>query len=242
MSQLISLPPEIISLIFSFLFNQQQPLSFHFFNCQNENKEIEFVLSLKLVTKEWKEIVEQSVKFLDLSGIHNLNEGYKPKILYNAQSYAIKYKKREILILQNLQNIFKSFPNLQELDISIYDFNSLNNDLSITEHINSNKNLKTIYLKHSLPFFNKLKESCRDKLFVEKNKGFIYIVTLSGLRWLFPINKDTTVADLKAHIELVFGIRSIQQRLIYSGKLLENEKKIFEDYKLKYGSFIQLLL
>ncbi len=75
----------------------------------------------------------------------------------------------------------------------------------------------------------------------DKDNLFLFIKTLSSRKFNIVINTNATVSDLKEAIQLVDGIPSWQQRLIFGGKALYNDHKL-EYYDVNNGDTIHLVL
>ena len=75
-----------------------------------------------------------------------------------------------------------------------------------------------------------------------ENNHFILIKTLTGkILYLPKCGHDNLVEDIKEHIAYTEHIPVKEQRLVYGGKLLEDEKPLI-DYNIEKGSWIQLVL
>jgi ubiquitin-small subunit ribosomal protein S27Ae len=69
----------------------------------------------------------------------------------------------------------------------------------------------------------------------------LFINTLSGNTIVIDVAPSETIADVKNKIMAKEGIQSDQQRLIYAGKQLEDQRTI-SDYSILTGSTIHLIL
>ncbi len=69
----------------------------------------------------------------------------------------------------------------------------------------------------------------------------IFVLSLNGRTRTFRVYSSMKVSTLKALIEQVGGIRPDQQRLLYGGKQLEDER-ILADYKIEKEATIHLIL
>ncbi|XP_002170157.3 uncharacterized protein LOC100200953 [Hydra vulgaris] len=74
-----------------------------------------------------------------------------------------------------------------------------------------------------------------------RNEIVIYVKTLFGHTLTYHINQETTVSDLKSIMESKEKIPSIQQRLIFNGKQLENTIKLV-DHNIQHESTLHLVL
>ena len=68
-----------------------------------------------------------------------------------------------------------------------------------------------------------------------------FIRTLSGRSMAIQANPTDSVASIKAKISAKEGIRPEEQRLVYSGKQLEDDRTL-SDYSVQAGSNIHLVL
>jgi ubiquitin-like protein Nedd8 len=67
------------------------------------------------------------------------------------------------------------------------------------------------------------------------------IKTLSGVQHTFNVEENDKIEFLKKQVEEKVGIPPIQQRLVFSGKILPDDKTI-KEVGLKAGQTIQLIL
>merc|ERR1711890_136392 len=73
------------------------------------------------------------------------------------------------------------------------------------------------------------------------NKIQIKVKTLTGKETEVDIEPDTKIESIKDQIEEKEGIPPLQQRLIFSGKQMSDEKTA-TDYKIRCGSVLHLVL
>jgi hypothetical protein len=69
---------------------------------------------------------------------------------------------------------------------------------------------------------------------------YVYIKTLEN-KYIFDVNPQHTISDLKYQIQDILKITYEQQRLIFNGTPMENEKSI-EKCGVKENGIIHLLL
>ena len=74
-----------------------------------------------------------------------------------------------------------------------------------------------------------------------ENTVEIFVVTLTGVKFTFEINLSDDIETLKSLIYASEGIPRDQQRLIFSGRQLEDGRKLFE-YNIKSESVLHLVL
>ena len=69
----------------------------------------------------------------------------------------------------------------------------------------------------------------------------LYIKTLVGKEIKLNLELDTTIAVVKQKIEELEGIPPIQQRLVFSGRQMIDDKTL-EEYNVQPGSYFHLVL
>ena len=69
----------------------------------------------------------------------------------------------------------------------------------------------------------------------------IYIKTLTGKTWTVEVSEGDTAGDVKEKIEDIEGIPLNQQRLIFAGKQLE-DNRTFSDYNIRNNSTIHMVM
>ncbi|WVQ85435.1 hypothetical protein IAT38_007600 [Cryptococcus sp. DSM 104549] len=69
----------------------------------------------------------------------------------------------------------------------------------------------------------------------------VKVKTLTGKEVEIDVQPDMTIGKVKERVEEKAGIPPIQQRLIFSGKAMNDEKTI-EDYKIQAAGVIHLVL
>jgi len=74
-----------------------------------------------------------------------------------------------------------------------------------------------------------------------ENTVEIFVLTLTGVKFTFEINLSEDIETLKSLIYASEGIPMDQQRLIFSGRQLEDGRKLFE-YNIKSESVLHLVL
>ena len=69
----------------------------------------------------------------------------------------------------------------------------------------------------------------------------ISIKTLTGKEVKLNVELNDTISTVKQKLEELEGIPPIQQRLVFSGKQLYDDKKL-EEYSVQPGSYFHLVL
>ena len=69
----------------------------------------------------------------------------------------------------------------------------------------------------------------------------LYIKTLVGKEIKLNLELDTTIAVVKQKIEELEGIPPIQQRLVFSGRQMIDDKTL-QEYNVQPGSYFHLVL
>ncbi|KAI9635081.1 ubiquitin [Dioszegia hungarica] len=69
----------------------------------------------------------------------------------------------------------------------------------------------------------------------------IKVKTLTGKEVEIDVQAEWTISKVKDRVEEKAGIPPVQQRLIYSGKAMSDDKTV-QDYKLDAGKVIHLVL
>lgn len=69
----------------------------------------------------------------------------------------------------------------------------------------------------------------------------IFVKTLTGKTETFNVNQSDTVKDIKEKIQEKNGVSTNKQRLIFTGKQLEDHQTM-EQYNIKKDSTLHLML
>ncbi len=166
----------------------------------------------------------------------------------NSKNIHIKYNPH----IQTIKTIYDWFFNefkYKLINFEHYKYNFLdekNNVIPITDSvedtINITKNIKKFYL--SIQDMNSQKKVYRPELFEETYNSFhMYVKTLTGKSFPVSLNQlnETTIYDLKLHIQEKDSIPVDQIRLIFAGRELD-DKKFLSDYNLIRNSNIHMVL
>lgn len=76
----------------------------------------------------------------------------------------------------------------------------------------------------------------------ENNKYYLYVKTLTGKTLKIPYLPAMTLKGLKAKIQDIEGIPPCQQRLIFAGRQLDNDKRLLTSCFIFGGSKLDLIL
>jgi large subunit ribosomal protein L40e len=166
----------------------------------------------------------------------------------NSKKIHIKYNPH----IQTIKTIYDWFFNefkYKLINFEHYKYNFLdekNNVIPITDSvedtINITKNIKKFYL--SIQDMNSQKKVYRPELFEETYNSFhMYVKTLTGKSFPVSLNQlnETTIYDLKLHIQEKDSIPVDQIRLIFAGRELD-DKKFLSDYNLIRNGNIHMVL
>lgn len=89
--------------------------------------------------------------------------------------------------------------------------------------------------------YNIQKESTVNLLLRLRGGMQIFVKTLTGTTATIEVDGTETIAELKEKLRAKEGIPADQQRLVFAGKLLEDERTI-NDYNIRKESTVHLLL
>ena len=162
----------------------------------------------------------------------------KSKKLDNVFEYLNKNNKQQLLTFQSISNNFKPFQCFVEsYDIQIKrlkkkikeenGFTTLFDLCYKNDMLDEKYNLSKYLDNSSSPLIIKFKE--------------IQVKSINGKTRMIPYDSHTTILQAKEYIQEHDGITINDQRLIYSGKQLEDDKT-FGDYDIPEESIIHLVL
>jgi len=166
----------------------------------------------------------------------------------NSKKIHVKYNPD----VQTIKTIYDWFFNefkyrLLNFEHYKYDFLDEENNVipitnSVEDTINITKNIKKFNL--SIQDTNSQKKMYRPELFEEKPNSFhMYVKTLTGRSFPVSLNQlnETTIYDLKLHIQEKDAIPIDQMRLIFAGRELD-DKNFLSDYNLIRNGNIHMVL
>ncbi|KAJ5077470.1 polyubiquitin-c [Anaeramoeba ignava] len=132
-----------------------------------------------------------------------------------------------------------------EIGNTIYDLKKLIEEKGIVSesfdfYQPSNHRLSENELLASLDYFLGQKEMSLDLDYYSGCEK-IEIKTLTGKIYIFEVNPDTLVGEVKQKMENETRIPAEQQRFVFKGKLIQNEKTL-GDYRIENGALIHMVL
>ena len=160
--------------------------------------------------------------------------------------------KTNILIkIENSENMNISILNDNDvIELSIDKFNTINNLYKLLEEKMGKEikfedqmlSINNEYLYHNKDMLIKYDFSkANNTLKLEKSPFFNYVKTLTGKTIIIPCQPLDKIYDFKKKIEDEEGIEINRQRLIFEGKLLEDNRTL-SDYNIKKGSTIAVVV
>ena len=166
----------------------------------------------------------------------------------NSKKIHVKYNPD----VQTIKTIYDWFFNefkykLVNFEHFKYDFlDQENNVIPITDSVEDTINITkhTKKFKLTIQDTNSQKKMYRPELFKEKGDSFhMYVKTLTGKSFPVYLNQlnETTIYDLKLHIQENEGIPVDQTRLIFAGRELD-DKNFLADYNLIRNGNIHMVL
>ena len=166
----------------------------------------------------------------------------------NSKKIHVKYNPD----VQTIKTIYNWFFNefkykLVNFEHFKYDFlDQENNVIPITDSVEETINITNHTKKFNLVIkdSNSSKKTYQPELFKEKADSFhMYVKTLTGKSFPVHLNQlnETTIYDLKLHIQENDGIPVDQMRLIFNGRELD-DNKFLADYNLIRNGNIHMVL
>lgn len=163
-------------------------------------------------------------------------------------------KNISIKIIKKLDNLINiKFPNLEVKKINTDLYNTgfelleeIGNDIVYKSESGFSVKFNLIYLKKKLPLNDLLINYLNDKneVLIELEKRHTYqlfLKTLTGGIITFDVEPCDTIESFKSFVHLTTGVPTNQQRLIFSGKQLEDHRT-FVEYNIQKESTLHLVL